>query len=263
MNILLCGLRGFMGREVLALSDSGYRGASVALGVDPMADGREAVPTYKSFNEIPASAEVDCIVDFSHHSAIGSILEYAKEHRIPVVVATTGHTENEISEIKSAADYIPVFHSGNMSLGIALLCELAKTTAQAMPEAEIEIIEKHHNRKLDAPSGTALMLAESVREVRPEAYANLGRSGHGKRTHEEIGIHSIRMGNIVGEHEVIIGTPNQTITLKHEAHNRALFAEGALCAAEFLVKCPKGLYDMKSIVSGDAAEDRTVSALGE
>ena len=251
MNILLCGLRGFMGREVLALSDKGYRGCSVTLGVDPAADGREVVPTYKSFSEIPASAEVDCIVDFSHHSAISSILEYAKDRGCAVVVATTGHTENEISEIKNAADFVPVFYSGNMSLGIALLCELAKTVSAAMPEAEVEIIEKHHNRKLDAPSGTALMLAEAVKESRPEAFTNLGRSGHGKRVPEEIGIHSIRMGNIVGEHEVIIGTPNQTITLKHEAHNRALFAEGALAAAEFLVKQSAGLYDMKSIVCAD------------
>ena len=251
MNILLCGLRGFMGREVMALADAGYRGAKVVVGVDPMADGREAVNTYKSFSEIPASAQVDCIVDFSHHSAISSILEYAIDKGCAVVVATTGHTESEVFEIKSAAEHIPVFYSGNMSLGIALLCELAKTVSAAMPEAEVEIIEKHHNRKLDAPSGTALMLAEAVKESRPEAYTNLGRSGHGKRTPEEIGIHSIRMGNIVGEHEVIIGTQNQTITLKHEAHNRALFAEGALAAAEFLVKQPRGLYDMKSIVSSD------------
>ena len=139
-----------------------------------------------------------------------------------------------------------------MSLGIALLCELAKTTAAAMPEAEIEIIEKHHNRKLDAPSGTALMLADAIKEVRPSAYSNLGRSGHGKRTHDEIGIHAIRMGNIVGIHEVIVGTASQTITLKHEAHDRALFAEGGIAAAEFLVKCGAGLYDMKSIVADGA-----------
>ena len=119
-----------------------------------------------------------------------------------------------------------------------------------MPEAEIEIIEKHHNRKLDAPSGTALMIANALCEVRPEATINCGRSGQGKRTPEEIGIHAIRMGNIVGEHEVIVGTQNQTITLKHEAHSRALFAEGALAAAAFLVNQKPGLYDMKSLVTG-------------
>ncbi len=258
MNILLCGINGYMGREVVSLAEKGYRGANVTIGVDPAASGSEAIPTYKSFDEIPAETEVDCIVDFSHHSAISDILNYAKKSGTPVVVATTGHTENEVFEIKSAAEVVPVFHSGNMSLGIALLIELAKTTAQAFPEAEIEIIEKHHNRKLDAPSGTALMLAKAVCEVRPEAYNHLGRAGQGKRTPEEIGIHAIRMGNIVGEHEVIIGTPNQTITLKHEAHSRALFAEGGLCAAEFLIGCPAGLYDMKSIVSGEEAADRVI-----
>ena len=260
MNILLSGICGFMGREVVALCDNGYRGASLVAGVDPGASGREAVATYKSFDEIPDAICADCIVDFSHHSAIGSILDYAKKHNTPVVVATTGHTEDEIFEIKSAAEEVPVFYSGNMSLGIALLMELAKTVAAAMPEAEVEIIEKHHNRKLDAPSGTALMLAEAVREARPSAYNNLGRSGHGKRSPDEIGIHSIRMGNIVGDHEVIVGTPNQTITLKHEAHNRALFAEGALAAADFLVGCPQGLYDMKSIVSDTDKTDTVVTA---
>ncbi len=258
MNILLCGSLGFMGREVIALSDKGYRGASVIACVDPAATGCESIPTYRSFCDVPCDTDVDCIVDFSHHSAIGDILEYAKRASTPVVVATTGHTENEIHDIKIAAESIPVFYSGNMSLGIALLLELAKTTASAFPEAEIEIIEKHHNRKLDAPSGTALMLANAVKEVRPSAYTNLGRSGQEKRTTDEIGIHAVRMGNIVGEHEVIIGTQNQTITLKHEAHSRALFAEGGLCAAEFLISSPAGLYDMKSIVSGESSADRVI-----
>ena len=132
---------------------------------------------------------------------------------------------------------------------VALLIELAKTAAAAFPEAEIEIIEKHHNRKLDAPSGTALAIADAVCEVRPNAFTVKGRSGNGKRDRAEIGIHAVRMGNIVGEHEVIVGTQNQTITLKHEAHSRALFAEGALSAARFLADRPAGLYDMKSMIS--------------
>ena len=141
-----------------------------------------------------------------------------------------------------------IFFSANMSLGIALLVELAKKTAAAMPDAQIEIIEKHHDRKLDAPSGTALMLCDAIQEVRPQAYPACGRSGHGKRTDQEIGVHSIRMGNIVGVHEVIIGTPNQTLTLRHDAHDRALFAEGALSAVSFLAGKPAGLYTMRDIV---------------
>jgi 4-hydroxy-tetrahydrodipicolinate reductase len=176
-------------------------------------------------------------------------LEYATSHGIPAVIATTGHTPEELAAIDAATEKIAVFRSANMSLGVALLVELAKITAKTFPDADIEIIEKHHNRKLDAPSGTALAIANALCEVRPEATVVTGRSGYGKRTPEEIGVHAIRMGNIVGEHEVVIGAPNQTITLKHEAHDRALFAEGALAAAEFLCKgLPAGLYDMTDLV---------------
>ena len=249
MNILLNGALGFMGREVVKLCNGGYRGASLSAGVDINATGLEDGKVYTSLKEI-SDGNFDCIIDFSHHSCIGDIMDFATSRSIPVVVATTGHTEDEIEIIKNAAFEIPVFYSGNMSLGIALLIDLAKKTALAMPEAEIEIIESHHNRKIDAPSGTALMIADAIMEEREGATTHLGRSGHGKRTKEEIGIHSVRMGNIVGIHEVIIGTENQTITLKHEAHNRALFAEGAIAAAEFIVGCEAGLYDMKGLIGG-------------
>lgn len=255
MNILLNGISGHMGREVEKLCCEGYRGSKLVMGVDINANGSESVPTYKNFSEIGDVGEIDCIVDFSHHSVTEKLISFAVLNKLPVVVATTGHTPEEIEAIKGAAKHIPVFFSANMSLGVALLVELAKNAAQAMPDAEIEIIEKHHNRKIDAPSGTALMLANAICEVRPDAYTNLGRSGQGKRTPAEIGIHAIRMGNIVGEHEVIVGTQNQTITLKHEAHSRALFAEGALAAAAFLLGCTPGLYDMKSIVSAPEKKD--------
>ena len=260
MNILLNGICGHMGREVARLANEGYRGVSLAVGVDPNADGSEAPVSVKGFDEIITLGEVDCIVDFSHHSCVGELLDFAVKNNVPTVVATTGHTPEEAQKIREAAKYIPVFFSANMSLGVALLVELAKTAALAMPDAEIEIIEKHHNRKIDAPSGTALMIADAICEVRPEAYTNLGRSGQCKRAPEEIGIHAVRMGNIVGEHEVIVGTQNQTLTLKHEAHSRALFAEGALAAAAFLVGCERGLYDMKSIVSGASKKDAAMSA---
>ncbi len=256
MNILVNGCLGHMGREVVSLCDKGYRGASFAVGVDPSADGTQGV--YPSCDSIPSVADIDCIVDFSHHSAVGDLLDFATEHGIPTVVATTGHTDEEIALIHNAARHVPVFHSANMSLGVALLVELAKTAALAMPEAEIEIIEKHHDRKIDAPSGTALMIAKAICDVRPEAYINSGRTGLCKRTPDEIGIHAVRMGNIVGEHEVMIGTQNQTITLKHEAHSRALFAEGALAAAQFIIDCAPGLYDMKSLVSGQTSNTAIV-----
>ena len=254
MNILLNGIGGHMGREVVALCEAGYRGATLVAGVDPMPTAA-AVPTYTTLSDLP-DMPLDCIVDFSHHTAIGAVLDFAVLRGCPIVVATTGHTEEETALIHKAAEKIPVFFSANMSLGVALLVELAKQAALAMPEADIEIIEKHHTRKLDAPSGTALMLARAIGEVREGAYANTGRHGQGKRDKAEIGIHAVRLGNIVGEHEVIVGTQSQTITLKHEAHSRALFAEGALAAADFLVGMPKGLYDMKSLVG----EKKTATA---
>lgn len=251
MKIMLVGMYGYMGREVTKLAAASCRGAQIVLGVDPGFNGDDGI-CVKSFAEAEQKGlpEIDCIVDFSHHSASAELITFAVKHTLPVIVCTTGHTEEEAAMIRAAGEKTPVFFSANMSLGIALLVELAKKTAAAMPEAEIEIIEKHHDRKLDAPSGTALMLCDAIRQVRPNAYPVCGRSGHGKRTSDEIGVHAIRMGNIVGEHEVIIGTANQTITLKHEAHDRALFAEGALAAAEFMTGKPAGLYTMQDIVSG-------------
>ena len=247
MKILVNGLLGHMGQEVAALARAGYRGAELTAGADVTYEGVCEVPCVKDIRE--AETDVDCIVDFSHHACTQALLEFAVKNRLPLVLATTGQTEAERAAILEASRQIPLFFAANYSLGIALLIELAKKTAAAMPEAEIEIIEKHHDRKLDAPSGTALAIAAALQEVRQEATVHTGRSGQGKRTKEEIGIHAIRMGNIVGEHEVLIGTPNQTITLKHEAHSRALFAEGALAAAEFLCGKPAGLYDMKSMVA--------------
>ena len=247
MRILVNGLYGHMGREVAKLALQGYRGAVLAAGADVNPGTDFAVPCASDICD--ACTDVDCIVDFSHHSCTNALLDFAVSHQLPLVLATTGQTDEERAAISAAAEKIPLFFAANYSLGIALLIELAKKTAAAMPEAEIEIIEKHHDRKLDAPSGTALALAKAIQEVRPAATVNCGRSGQGKRTPDEIGIHAIRMGNIVGEHEVMVGTPNQTITLKHEAHSRALFAEGALAAAEFLCGRPAGLYDMTSLIS--------------
>ena len=246
MKILICGVGGRMGREVARLALDGMRGATPVAGFDLLPVDTREFPTYTEWSAVAETP--DCIIDFSHHAGTAAMLEYAVEKQIPVVLATTGHTEEETEGIRRAAEVIPIFHSANMSLGIALLVELAKTAAKAFPEADIEIVEKHHNRKLDAPSGTALLLARELQEVREDATLICGRSGQAKREKNEIGIHAIRMGNIVGEHEVIIGTDTQTVTLKHEAHSRALFAEGAIAAADFLIGKPAGLYDMKRMI---------------
>ena len=246
MNILICGVGGRMGREVAKLALEGFRQVRPIAGMDVIpVDTRE----FRSYTDWDAVEEMpDCIIDFSNHAGTPALLRYAVEKKIPTVIATTGHTQEEALVIEQAAKKIPIFHSANMSIGIALLVELAQKVAATFPDADIEIIEKHHNRKLDAPSGTALLLANAIREVRQDASFVYGRGGQAKRRPEEIGIHAIRMGNIIGEHEVIVGTDTQTITLKHEAHSRSLFAEGAIAAAAYLVGRPAGLYDMKSML---------------
>lgn len=237
MKIIINGAAGYMGAEVLKIIEKGSRGAALAYAADREGTGYMPITSY--------TGAADVIIDFSHHSATAEVCKYASEHKIPLVLCTTGQTEDELDLIDTASKSIPLFRSGNMSLGIALLIELAKKTAAAMPDADIEIIESHHNRKEDAPSGTALMIAEAIREVRGEVPLKCGRSGHEKRKCGEIGIHAIRAGNIVGIHEVIVCTDNQSITLKHEAYNRALFAEGAVAAAEFLCTVREaGIYNM-------------------
>lgn len=238
MNIIVNGCTGAMGRVLTELINTS-EAFSLAAGVS------RSSPDYASLNDFQGAA--DCVIDFSNHANTNELLAYCVERGLPVVIATTGQTDEEKAAISAAAEKIPVFYSGNMSLGIALLVELAKQTARVFPDADIEIIERHHNRKLDAPSGTALMLADAIREVRPEATYNLGRPESGKRTKQEIGIHAVRYGNEVGTHEVIVATNSQVITLKHEAENRALFAEGALSAAAFLVNQSAGLYSMKDL----------------
>ncbi len=247
MRILVSGLGGHMGAEVGRLALQGFRGASLIAGVDPCGAPDFSVPCSPDFDG--ADADADVVVDFSHHSATAALLRFVTAHGLPLVLATTGQTEEELEAIRSAAERVPIFFAANYSLGVALLIELAKKAASAMPDAEIEIIEKHHDRKVDAPSGTALAIARAIQEVRPESSVHTGRSGFGKRQPGEIGIHAVRLGNLVGEHEVLLGTPSQTITLKHEAHSRALFAEGALAAAAFLLGQPAGLYGMKDLVS--------------
>ena len=240
MRAVICGANGAMGKLIC-----GSLGGEVVGKVS--IDGENGVP--KTFTEL-GKVECDVLVDFSHHTAIADVISYAKAHNCAVVVGTTGHTAEEKALIQEAARELPVFFSGNMSLGIAVLCRLAKEAAKWFPDADIEIVEVHHNRKVDAPSGTAHMLFNAIAQVRPEAVENCGRAGEGKRTKNEIGISSLRMGNVVGIHEVHICTGNQTLTLRHEAGNRGMLAEGAVEAARFLLGKPKGLYNMDDLLEG-------------
>ena len=242
MKIIVFGAMGHMGKEVCAELEKGYGGHTLAAGIDAFG-GEGVLPSLSAF-----SKEADVVVDFSHHSAVIKLLDDARRMKLPVVIATTGHTEAERAAIEGAAREIPVFYAANMSVGVALLVKLAKEAARAMPDADIEIIEKHHNRKLDAPSGTALMLANAIKDVRKEAQFVYGRGGQAKREKNEIGIHAVRMGNVVGEHEVILCTDSQTITLTHQAHSRALFAQGALVAAAYVASKAPGLYSMTDML---------------
>ena len=239
MRAVICGANGAMGKLICdILGDEVVGKVSI--------DGANNVP--KTFAELGA-VSADVVVDFSHHTAIADVLAYTKEIGAAAVIGTTGHTPEEKALIYAAAEEIPVFYAGNVSLGIAVLCRLVKQAASYFPDADIEIVEVHHTRKVDAPSGTAHMLFNAIKEVRPEAVANLGRSGEGRRTKEEIGIHALRMGNVVGVHEVHINTGNQTLVLKHESGSRAMLADGAVDAAKFMVGKGKGLYDMESILN--------------
>ncbi len=244
LRILLCGYGGHMGREVRACAEESAA-CTIVQGMDPLAKGEDPL-CVSDFSRCTEPADV--IIDFSHHSLTEALLSFAEEKGLPVVLATTGQTPEEKDRIMRAAEKIPIFLAANYSLGIAVMSDLVKRTAALYPEADIEIIEQHHHRKLDAPSGTALALFRAVQEARPEAVAAEGRSGYGKRKPEEVGIHAVRAGNIVGIHEVMICTQNECITLKHQAFSRGVFAEGSLKAAAFLVKQGPGLYDMKDLL---------------
>ena len=209
-------------------------------------DGENGVP--KTFAEL-GEMNADVVIDFSHHTAVNEVLAYAKRIGSAAVIGTTGHTPEEKALIYAAAEEIPVFYAGNVSLGIAVLCRLVKQAVAFFPDADVEIVEIHHTRKVDAPSGTAHMLFNAVKEVRPEAYENCGRSGEGKRTKNEVGVHALRLGYVVGIHEVHIHAANQSLVLKHESGSRAMLADGAVDAARFMVGKEKGLYDMESILN--------------
>ena len=238
MRAVLCGANGAMGKLI-----DGILGDAVVGRVS--IDGENGVP--KTFAEL-SNVNADMVIDFSHHTAVADVLDYAKANGCAAVIGTTGHTAEEKELIYAAAKEIPVFYSGNMSLGIAVLCRLARQAAAYFPDADIEIVEIHHNRKVDAPSGTAHMLFNAIRQARPDAVEVCGRAGEGKRKKNEVGVASLRLGTVVGVHEVHIHTGSQCLTLRHEAVTRAMLADGAVDAARFMEGKTAGLYDMESLL---------------
>ncbi len=248
-NIILSGCGGRMGEAVAKLIDERPE-LQIIAGVDINAPhATYGFPVYQRISEFVGEADV--IVDFSHHTALPSLLEYALNKKTPVVICTTGHTEAELALMKKYSQEIPVFFSGNMSIGINLLMALCKKAAETLGNAfDVEIVEKHHNKKLDAPSGTALMLADAISETRERSdYVYDRHSVRRQRSSDEIGIHSVRGGTIVGEHEVIFAGNNEMISITHTAMSREIFAAGAVWAAEYIVGKSAGMYDMSNVIN--------------
>ncbi|MBO5199660.1 MAG: 4-hydroxy-tetrahydrodipicolinate reductase [Clostridia bacterium] len=248
-NIILSGCAGKMGRVItdcVAQRDD----CKIVAGVDLNLNDSFGYPVYDSIDKVTESA--DAIIDFSHPSWLDGLLRFSAEKKLPLVLATTGFSATQTDNIKAASKDIPLFFTFNMSLGINLLVALSKKAAAVLDgNFDIEIIEKHHNQKIDAPSGTAIMLAEAINATLDNRmmYEYDRHSKREKRPANEIGIHSIRGGNIVGEHEVLFAGHDEVITLSHRATSKEVFAVGAIKAALYMKGKTPGLYDMNNVIA--------------
>lgn len=252
-RIILSGCNGGMGHIVLQTVSS-RDDCQIVAGFDINASIKEPFPVISDPRDFDGTADV--IIDFSSPAFLSSLLSFALAKHMPTVIATTGMDDGQIASIKKASEKIPVFFTANMSLGVNLLLGLAKKAASVLSnDFDIEIVEMHHNQKVDAPSGTALMLADGIASVLPQnpQYVYERHSKRQKRSKNEIGIHSVRGGTIVGEHEIIFAGNDEIVTLKHTAMSKRIFAVGAINAALFLCSRTPGLYDMSDIVN--AKED--------
>ncbi len=247
LNVLLCGSLGKMGAAVkAAVADSDD--ICIAAEVDArVAEGAENA--YQSFDKV--KGKYDCIIDFSHPSVTDSMLGYALSTKTPVVLCTTGLSKDQLDAVDAAGKEIPVFFSANMSLGVNLIVALCKKATEILgDDFDVEIIEKHHNQKVDAPSGTAVMLADAINEAAGGKYEYVYEraSVRKKREKKELGIHSLRGGNIVGEHEVIFAGHDECISIKHSATSKEVFAVGAVNAARFVATKGAGIYNMADML---------------
>ena len=236
-----------MGNEIVKAVEQ-QSDLKIVCGFDREKSENGAFPIYNKIEDI--KQEVDVIIDFSVPVATFGILEYAKKNKIPTVIATTGFNKEQLEEIEIISKEIPIFRSSNMSLEINLMANLVQKVADVLRESDIEIIETHHNKKIDSPSGTAILLADAINKVfEGEKEYNFDRmSKREKRDKKEIGFSSIRGGNIVGEHTVQFFGENESLEITHKSYSRQVFAEGALKAARFIVTQKVGLYDMKDLV---------------
>ncbi len=248
IKILLNGCLGKMGQAVESCVNE-REDVMISCGVD-IATGDKTYPVYNCFVDVQEKPDV--IIDFSNPLVLDDMLSFAVDHQTPVIICTTGFSEAQVQKIRNTAKQIPVFYSGNMSLGINVLIALSKMAAKVLYNSfDIEVVEKHHNLKIDAPSGTALMIADAINEEIGDAQYIYDRHAYRKkREHNEIGIHSIRGGTIVGEHEVIFAGHDEVVSLKHQAQSKGVFAAGAVNAAAYMKDKPAGLYDMSDVLKG-------------
>lgn len=247
INILINGIGGKMGRKLLDAVNN-ISEFNIIAGVDKSAVADIAIPVFEDISDI--KLPINCIIDFSRPEALDGLLKYAQTFKIPLVLAVTGYSDKQNDDIKNASNNIPIFLSGNMSLGIAVMCSLVKDAASKLFDGfDIEIVETHHNQKVDSPSGTAVMLAQSVNEgLDSPRHLTFGRNSlNEKRTKNEIGVHSLRGGTVVGEHSVSFFGNDETLTITHNAQSKTIFAIGALKAAQFIVCKENGLFGMKEL----------------
>ena len=247
MKILINGCNGKMGQEVAKVVKL-TQDMDVACGVDRIDTGDNTFPVFTDISEIDIIPDV--IIDFSVPEATFGILEFAKEKNIPIVIATTGFSEQEMSKIKEYSENIPIFKSANMSYEINVMAKMVAELAKKLENSDIEIIETHHNRKIDSPSGTALILADSINQALDNQmnYEYDRHSKRQKRTKNEIGIHSIRGGTEVGKHTVVFFGENESFEITHNCTSRSVFARGAIKAAEFILHKENGLYSMNDMI---------------
>ncbi|MDE7163324.1 MAG: 4-hydroxy-tetrahydrodipicolinate reductase [Clostridia bacterium] len=247
IKVAVCGACGKMGANVIDILQEDNE-AVAACGIDARGGNIGGLKVYSSFGDIEEKPDV--IIDFSSPAALEGELEYAVKNNVPAVIGSTGFTDEQLAKIKKASEKVAIFRTANFSLGVNLLCELVKRAAQTLGEKfDVEIIEKHHNKKVDAPSGTALMLADSVNSAfdNGKPYVN-GREGICGKRGNEIGMHAVRGGTIVGEHDVMFCGEDEIITISHSARSKKVFAAGAVKAAKWLAGKPAGMYQMKDIL---------------
>ncbi|MGM9532560.1 4-hydroxy-tetrahydrodipicolinate reductase [Intestinibacter sp.] len=247
MKLIINGYSGTMG-QVLTKCVLADEEIELVAGVSPLQhDVNGQFSTYSTFAEVKEDADI--VIDFSNPLALDGILEYCLNTKTPVVLATTGYNDEEMAKIHEAAKQIPIFLSFNMSLGVNILLKLVKEAAKNLANFDIEIIEKHHNKKVDSPSGTAVMIANAVKEIREQSEFIYGRHGRtGKRQQNEVGIHAVRGGTIVGEHSAIFAGNDEILEINHSARSKNVFAEGAIAAAKYLVNQDPGFYNMDDML---------------